>query len=450
VTGLAEPVSDGVRPAPAAPASVTATPSAAAADPERRAFFFQFGRQAVSAVGQVAGMADAASRTASAVANELLGRDEPASDPARFTRSGATTDPVVSTATPAAEDAFRSAYRLAGDELVLLDQRTLPDSLDEVVARRGSDVAYYLRLGVARGGPLMAQVAAYGLALTSAERADQPAHQRQVELRRTAQALAEARPSARLPAWAMARMQDASTRVPESNPGADVAAALRTEADAIAADIRDWQAAIAAGIVSVLPEPAGRPLTVLLHGSQGALAGGLVGSGITALGQLRDAGREPRIFLTEGRPFMDGARLASWELRQAGLAHQLVPDAAAAWLLAHETVDAVLLSAEWTAANGDVGALVGSRSVAQLASASPSARPRPLVIVSGLSATRDPDSPDGGAIPVELRPARDLSAYLAGVPVRSSDALVPASDVIPATAIDLIVTERGVSDPGTT
>ena len=58
-----------------------------------------------------------------------------------------------------------------------------------------------------------------------------------------------------------------------------------------------------------------------------------------------------------------------------------------------------------------------------------------------LDATRDPETPDGAAIPVELRPARDLSAYLADVPVRASDALVPAADVIPADAIDAFITE---------
>ena len=64
-------------------------------------------------------------------------------------------------------------------------------------------------------------------------------------------------------------------------------------------------------------------------------------------------------------------------------------------------------------------------------------------MVVGPSATLDPATPDGPAIPTELRPARELSTYLADVPVRASDALVPAADVIPAELIDLRVTEAG-------
>ena len=126
---------------------------------------------------------------------DLVVLDEASGESAPFTRGGATSEPVVSVARPRAEDAFRSAYRLSEDGLVLLDQRAVPERLDEVVARRGSDVAYYLRLGVARGGPLMAQVAAYGLALTADERRQASPDALRAELRRTRQALVEARPS---------------------------------------------------------------------------------------------------------------------------------------------------------------------------------------------------------------------------------------------------------------
>ncbi len=57
-------------------------------DPARRAFFFQFGKQAVSAVGQVAGMANVVGRTSSAMANELLGLEEPTAQPTAFVRWG--------------------------------------------------------------------------------------------------------------------------------------------------------------------------------------------------------------------------------------------------------------------------------------------------------------------------------------------------------------------------
>ena len=92
--------------------------------------------------------------------------------------------------------------------------------------------------------------------------------------------------------------------------GTAVAAALRAEADAIAADVQAGHAAIVAALIETLGGPLDRPLGVLVHGDPGALSGGLVGTGITALRGLRDQGRELHVFVTETRPFMDGARLA--------------------------------------------------------------------------------------------------------------------------------------------
>ena len=416
-------------------------------DPARRAFFFRFGKQAASAVGQVAGMADVVGRTSSALAGELLGFDEPEA-PARkpaFVRSGVAGEPVTSAAAPAAEHTYRSAYRLTGEGLVILDQRRVPEALDEVVAVRGSDVAYYLRLGVARGGPLMAQLAAYGMWLTAAERADQPAELRSVELRRTEQALSDARPSSRLLAVAVERMRAAIAGSGESSPGTEVAAALRAEADAIAAEVTVSEATLASRLEAVLPQPEGRPLTLLLHGGQGSLIAGQLGAGLTALGRMREAGRDLRVFLTEGRPFMDGARLASWELRQSGIEHKIVPDAGCAWLLERTAFDAVIVRGEWVAANGDTGALVGARGLAQLvAAAADEDEGRPRLVTIAPSAAYDAGTPDGGAIPSELRPSRELATFLAGTPIRASDALVPAADVIPAGLIDVHLTDEAV------
>ncbi len=426
-----------------APPEGEGDPDEAVHDPDRRAFFFQFGKQAASAVGQVAGMADVVGRTSSALAGELLGLDEPDAEGEKpqFARSGAAADPVTSAAEPAAENSYRSAYRLADEGLVILDQRRIPEALEEVAAKRGSDVAYYLRLGVARGGPLMAQLAAYGLWLTAAERADKPAEQRRVELRRTEQTLIDARPSSRPLAGAVERMRTFTARFGDSASGIEVAEAMRVEADAIAAEATAAEARLASRLEAALPRPDGRPLTLLLHGGQGSLVAGQLGATLTALNRMRDAGRELRVFLAEGRPFMDGARLASWELRQSGLEHKIVADAAAAWLLDRMPFDAVVVRGEWQAADGDTSALVGARALAQLAAAARGADASPRFVTVTPSTAIDADTADGNAIPSELRPSRELSAYLSDTPIRTSDALVPAADVIPSGLIDVCVTD---------
>ncbi len=356
----------------------------------------------------------------------------------------------------ASDHRFRSPYRIVGQELMLLDQRAIPEALSEVVAKRGSDVAYYFRVGVVRGGALLAQLAAIGLSLTAQERAEQPADVRDSELRRTAEALVQARPSMRLVALAVERMERLRAALGAEADGAAVAAALRTEAGAIAAELQAHHASAARALAEVLAGLAadgpGRPLGVLIHGDPGALSSGLVGVVPTALRRVRDEGQTLRIFVTETRPFMDGARLASWELRQAGLDHKVVPDAAVAWLLQQEPIDVILVNAEWVAANGDCAAVSGSRGVVLQAVAMPGwpGVSQPAVVVCAIAAAIDRSTPDGDAIPVEMRPAREMVAYLAGVPLRVSDVLAPASDIIPAAAITALVTERGVIAPVTT
>ena len=418
-------------------------------DAARRAFFFEFGKQAVTAVGQVAAMADIVGRTSSTAAASLLSLGETptaASSTGVVRKSHGTRSPVAGrTDGSAIDDVYRSSYRLVDDELVLLDQRTIPGSIEELTVRRGSDIAYYLRIGAIRGGPVMAQVAAYGVALTATERAGQPIASRRVELKRTRRALAAARPSSRLVAWAMDRMEVVEASFGEDEDGTLVALALRREADTIAADFQTQHSTIAERICELMPATDDRPLGILLHGDSGALAGGLVGTGLAAVQQLAASDRDMDIFVTETRPFMDGARLVGWQLRQAGIAHRIITDSSVAWLLAREPIDVVLVAADWIAMDADCAAVIGSRALAQQVGASGGVpdRARPRLIVSAISATIDPATPDGAAIPLELRPARDLDAYLSDVPVRSADALVPACDVIPHERIDVLVTERG-------
>lgn len=318
----------------------TVGPSAAHPDHDlaRRAFFRQFGRQAVTTVGQVAGMADIVGRTtgtATAGLLGLLGVGEPHPRGAvPIARRPTVWAGTVVAGIPAAESVYRSPFRLEGDTLRILDQRLIPDRLEEIVARRGSDVVHYLRRGACSGGPLLAQLAAYGQALTAKERAAQPAALRDQELARTRNAFIDARPGSRLLRWALARQQAvadglAAGGVPVS--GADLAEALRSEADAIAGEVQLGLAAISGSLVSLIAEgaPVG-PIGVLVHGNPGALQGGLVGGGITALRRLREQGRELHVVVTESRPSEEGMRLASWELRQAGVDHTIVPDSAVA------------------------------------------------------------------------------------------------------------------------
>jgi len=173
-------------------------------DTGRRQIFRLIGKQAIQTVTQVAGVATAVSQMPTNAAAGLMGlglgnprqnAEGMGAGPAPLRPAG----PAPSTANAP----YRSPYRVDGDVLYLVDQRRLPEVLEEQACRRGSDIAFYLRAAAARGGPLMAQLAAYGLAMTARESADRSALQRDSELRRVTRAIALSRPGSRMLDWSL-------------------------------------------------------------------------------------------------------------------------------------------------------------------------------------------------------------------------------------------------------
>ena len=71
--------------------------------------------------------------------------------------------------------------------------------------------------------------------------------------------------------------------------------------------------------------------------------------------------------MDETRPLLQGARLTAYEAQRAGIDYAVLPDSAAAGLLASGAVDVVLTGADRIAADGSVANKVGTYSLAVLA-----------------------------------------------------------------------------------
>ncbi|HET7678280.1 MAG TPA: hypothetical protein VFK38_10570 [Candidatus Limnocylindrales bacterium] len=433
----ASPLAD--LPAPVA-ASPAGQPSAdPPADPERRRFFRDFGRQALRSAANVAGTVDAIRRGSAAASGELLGLAvRPAAETA--TRFQELELRAVMAGVPGEPPSgFRSPYRLAGDVLWLLDQRQLPERVVELECRLGTDVAAAMRAMAVRGGPLLGQVAAYGVALTASSLRSHQPYARNATIRGTAAGLRFARPSSGDVSGAMRRMEARWESVGRFAPGHVLADALRAEADAIAGEALLGHARLSRSGVAELPPTEAR-LEVLTLGAYGPLGAGMVG---TALGVVLAAaadGREVHVWLPETRPLLEGARLAALELARAGVPHTVVPDAGAAFLLAGRRVDVVLLGAERVALDGSVAGVAGGYPLALAA-----ARADVPVLVCMPTSTIDPDVDDAAHLPGEVRPPDEL-LLVGGVRLapEGTAALVPLTDVTPPDLITAFVTEEGV------
>ena len=137
--------------------------------------------------------------------------------------------------------------------------------------------------------------------------------------------------------------------------------------------------------------------------------------------------------VAETRPGFEGSRIAAWELREAGVPHVVVTDAAAPGRIAAGDVDAVLVSADRVLAGGDVIAIAGTYPLALAASAAgdPVHRVRRLDR-RGRGARRRPGQPRGGPVgtgDVGRRHARRARGDDRAQPGPGPDARGPRHDV---------------------
>ncbi|MEW6764718.1 MAG: S-methyl-5-thioribose-1-phosphate isomerase [Pseudomonadota bacterium] len=320
------------------------------------------------------------------------------------------------------------ALSWSGNALELLDQRALPVQCLKVRCERAAEVSNAIHDMVVRGAPAIGIAAAYGVVLAGLEHGvdDQMARE---AVHKEIERLARSRPTAVNLFWALERMR----RVLDS--GADLAA---IEREAIAIHEEDLAANRRMGALGAeLIEP-GR--AVLTHCNTGSLATAGLG---TALGVIRTAYAQQRIthvFADETRPWLQGARLTAWELKEDGIPATLICEGAAASLMRMGQVGWVIVGADRITANGDTANKIGTYGLAIMA------RHHGLrFMVVAPSTTFDLSLSCGTEIPIETRPMEEVTT-LAGrrIAPEGMEAWNPSFDVTPAELIDAIVTERGV------
>ncbi len=298
------------------------------------------------------------------------------------------------------------ALRWKGDRLEVLDQRLLPDRIEYLTCRTAAEVAEAIRGMAVRGAPAIGCAAAFGIALEPKEA--------------SYDILAKSRPTAVNLFWALERMRGANDK--------------RAEAEAIFAEDLKINRAIGANGAKLIPQGA----RILTYCNTGALA--TAGHG-TALGVIRSAkDKGISVIACETRPYLQGARLTTWECVQEGIPCTLVADNMAGHLMSRGEIDLVITGADRIAANGDVANKIGTYTLAVLAR-----RHRlPFYVAAPLS-TFDVKTPDGAAIPIEERGADEVTGYRGtrwapkGIQVKN-----PAFDVTPAELVTALICEKAV------
>jgi methylthioribose-1-phosphate isomerase len=329
-----------------------------------------------------------------------------------------------------------ATLRWRDDLLELLDQRALPERQVYATFDSARAVAEAIRDMVVRGAPAIGCAAAYGIALEARRLHDAPGEAFHEGLAQAFALLRASRPTAVNLGWALDRMQAQIARS-SAHPPRNCAALLLAEAHAITREDVDLNRAMGRHGAALLDDGA----RVLTHCNAGALA--TAGYG-TALGVIRSAfaaGKRVQVFADETRPFLQGARLTAWELREDGIPVTLIADSAAGFLMARGQIDAAIVGADRVAANGDVANKIGTYQVAVLARR----HGLPFYVACPRS-TIDLSAATGNDIPIEERSADEVKGY--GVTRWApADVVVmnPVFDVTPAELVTALITEKGVT-----
>ena len=222
-------------------------------------------------------------------------------------------------------------------QLILLDQTKLPLIEEYITCTDYQRVALAIKRLEVRGAPAIGAAAAFALVLAALElSAQQLSYSEFVnQLKNCQQEIAAARPTAVNLFWALEKTFALTTTC---QTVAELITALEQTALSIYQDDVQANQKIGEYGAALFTEQ----INILTHCNAGALATCGIG---TALGVIKVAHQQHKIgmvYADETRPLLQGARLTSFELQQAGVPVTVITDNMAGWVMKNKMIQASL------------------------------------------------------------------------------------------------------------
>jgi len=330
--------------------------------------------------------------------------------------------------------------RLSADErsVIILDQTLLPNEVKYITLETPEQMYEAVKALRVRGAPALGIFAGFALYALTNSRGGSARDIREC-VRASAEYLSSSRPTAVNLSWAAGRMAG----VCEKNPDAaapELLSLLRRECQ----DILDGDIAMCTAIsengLALLHDGDG----ILTHCNAGPIATSRYGTAIGPMLLGRERGMNFHVFADETRPLLQGARLTSWELHNAGVDVTLICDNMASSLMKTGQVKFCFVGCDRVAANGDAANKIGTSGVAILA--------RHYGIpfyVLGPSSTVDMSTLTGDDIKIELRDPEEIKTMWYKKPMAPAGVKCwnPSFDVTDHELISGIITEKGICRP---
>jgi methylthioribose-1-phosphate isomerase len=331
-----------------------------------------------------------------------------------------------------------STIEWADGRVRLIDQTLLPNEFKQIYCDDVEAVWEAIKSLRVRGAPAIGIAGALGAVLGIWESEATNYDDFVSELKKVTDYLATSRPTAVNLFWALDRIKTTA----EQHKQLDIPK-LKEALLAEALQIIEEDQAMCRAIGQHGLELVQNGDTILTHCNAGGLATSDYGTALAVMFAAYDAGRNITVYADETRPLLQGARLTTWELMQAGIDVTLICDNMAAQVMKEGKIQRVVVGADRIAANGDTANKIGTYGVAILAKE----HDIPFYVAAPTS-TLDLSLETGEQIPIEQRGAEEVTEGFGkrtapeGVKVYS-----PAFDVTPAHLITAIITEKGIAYP---
>jgi len=317
----------------------------------------------------------------------------------------------------------------------VLNQIKLPAITEYNPRKTVEEVFYAIKDMELRGAPLIGVAAGYGMYIGVKDLDEMPHEDFMKIMRKNGEFLAKSRPTAVNLFWAIDLMIEKADSLKDKT-----VAEKKTILEQEAIDIHEEDIQINRNIGENFMPLLRDGMTILTHCNAGVLATTEYGTATSPMYLAKERGWNMKVYADETRPYLQGARLTSYELHESGIDVTLICDNMAGVVMSQGKIDAVITGTDRVAANGDVANKIGTMSVAILAKhfGIP-------VYIAAPTPTVDMNCPTGKDIPIEERDPREITHWY-GHQIAPQDVKVynPAFDVTPNELITAIVTEKGV------
>lgn len=323
------------------------------------------------------------------------------------------------------------------DKLVLLDQTLLPEKEKYIKLDQKEDIWEAIKKLRVRGAPAIGIAAAYGLYVCVNKVETDSVSELEKEVKKVSNYLATSRPTAVNLFWALKRMEKifAAAKKDDKNVK-EIKKALLEESNRILAEDQKMGKAIGKHALKLLEAEMG----LLTHCNAGGLATSGYGTALAPMYLGQEKGYNFKIYADETRPLLQGARITSFELNQAGLDVTVITDNMAAQVMKEGKIDALLVGSDRIAANGDAANKIGTLGAAILANHFEI----PVYFLAPTS-TIDLETKSGKEIEIELRDEKEIkNSFGRRTAPADVKAYNPAFDITPAEYISAIITEKGI------